>query len=106
VENTPCCCGSFDLGFPVIPKDVGNFALAVRNSGQNPLERELLIWRDGFIWSRQDQFRAPGQFTPGEHDAMPAGPTFQPYIRAEAHNRPFIGATWVRFPQPQDVVEF
>ncbi len=81
------------------------FAHIERNSGQNPLERELLIRRDGFFWSRQDQFGAPGQFTPGEHDAMSADPTFQPNIRAEAHNRPFVGATRVRFSQSQDVVE-
>jgi hypothetical protein len=83
----------------------GSLPFVERKSAQKFLALDVLIRKHGFFWSWQDQFCAPGQFAPGEHDAMPTDPTFQANIRAKAHNRPFIGTTWVRFPQTEDIVK-
>jgi len=45
------------------------------------------------------------EFPPREHDPPPAAFAFEPDIRAETRDRPFVGAARVRFAQPQVIVE-
>ena len=45
------------------------------------------------------------QFAPREHDAPSATCAFQPNIRAQARDNPFIGAAGMLFAQAQVIVE-
>ena len=50
-------------------------------------------------------FESLCKFPPREHDAPPTTFAFQPDIRAQTCNRPFIGAAWMLFAKSQMVVE-
>jgi hypothetical protein len=50
-------------------------------------------------------FESLGQFAPGKHDAPSTAFAFQPDIRAEPRDDPFIGAAGMLFTQSQVIVE-
>ena len=50
-------------------------------------------------------FESSGKFAACEHDAPPAAFAFQPDVRAEACDGPFVGAARVLFAEAQVVVE-
>jgi hypothetical protein len=50
-------------------------------------------------------FQSFCQLASGKHHAPAASFAFQPDIRTETHDGPFIGAAWMLFPQAQVVVE-
>jgi len=50
-------------------------------------------------------FKPLCKFASGEHDTPPAASTFQPNIRAETRDGPFIGAARMLFAQAQVIVE-
>jgi hypothetical protein len=50
-------------------------------------------------------FQPFGKFTAGEHDAPPAAVAFQPDVRAETGDGPFVGAARMLFAEAQMVVE-
>jgi hypothetical protein len=50
-------------------------------------------------------FEPFGQFTTGKHDPPATAFAFQPNIRAQARDRPLIGATGMLFAQAQVIVE-
>jgi len=45
------------------------------------------------------------KFAACEHDAPPTAFTFEPDIRAETRDRPFVGAAWMLFAEAEVVVE-
>lgn len=57
-----------------------------------------------FVWGEVG-LQAFRQFAPGEQDAPPASQAFQPDVRAEAGNGPFVGAARVLFAESQSVAE-
>jgi hypothetical protein len=50
-------------------------------------------------------FESLGKFTPCQQDAPPAAFAFQPDIRAETGNRPFVGAARMLFSQAEMIME-
>jgi hypothetical protein len=50
-------------------------------------------------------FQSLGQLTPSQHDTSPAALAFEPDVRAQACDNPFIGATGVLFPEAEMIVQ-
>jgi hypothetical protein len=57
-----------------------------------------------FVFS-EISFQSFGKFTTGQHDAPSTALAFEPDVRAQARDRPFIGATGMLFAQAQMIVE-
>jgi len=50
-------------------------------------------------------FEPLGKFTPRQQDAPPTALAFEPDIRAETNNGPFVGTAWMLFSQAKMIVE-
>jgi hypothetical protein len=50
-------------------------------------------------------FESFGKFAPRKHDPPATAFAFKPDIRAQACDRPLVGATWVLFSEAEMIVE-
>ena len=58
-----------------------------------------------FLVSGEIGLESFGKFPPREQNTPPAAFAFQPDIRTQTRNRPFVRAAWMLFAQAQMVVD-